>query len=466
MIQLITWGITLVVARILSPSDYGLFGMALIYTGCIDYFNDMGLGTALVREKKLSPAQLSSLFWFTNLVGLACFAFGVATAPLVAHLFRQPSLTGILSLISLNFVLTSLYQIPWSILTKSIDFKGRSIAEAVGNVLSGFTTVVLAYHGYGVWALAWGPLIRSISITILVFSLAGWRPQLAFNWADTKAMVGFGVTMTGGRLAYYLYSSSPAFVIGKVLGESALGFYTLAYRLSVDVGDRLLNVLVQVSLPVYSKMQDDTRRLKTSFLQTIEIASGVVFPIYAGLFVVGKDVIPLLLGEKWTPVAQPFRFLTAAGIFWTLHAMVGPLLLARNRPMIGFRFNLVCLAVLPVSFYIGLQYGLFGVCIVWVSVYPFLVLFYLKQGLKVIECRWREFGRAIRPAMFGMLVMVLTTLLISQTITGCSAIWRLSILIPVGAVTYLSVFLVLYSRPISEIRTMFNRASPSVTFTS
>jgi O-antigen/teichoic acid export membrane protein len=464
VVQLITWVVTLAVARILSPSDYGLFGMTLIYTGLIDYFNDMGLGAAIIRCKDLTEEQLSSLFWFTNVVGLFFFGLAIATAPLAAKFFQQPLLIPLICVVSVNFIITSLQQVPWNLLTRAIDFKKRSIAETAGNLFGGLVTIVLAYRDYGVWALAWGFLTRSIIVTAAVFILARWLPQLCFNWAKLRPLVNFAAAMTAGRIVYYLHSASPIFIIGKFLGEKVLGYYSLASRLSWDAGDRVLSVIIQVAFPVFSEIQDDLQRLKAVFLQSAGMVCALIYPFYGGLIVLGDDAIPLLLGQKWTPIIVPFKFLAGAGFFWTLHAMMGPLVLAKNRPKAALSFNLLCLGILPASFYVGSKFGLLGVCVAWVSVYPMLVLFWVSKGISMIHCTSREFWKALRPSVMGTVSMLIATSFLIKAMATLPPILRMFMVISVGATVYIVVFSLLFPRPLKDLIKLLRspRSYPSV----
>jgi O-antigen/teichoic acid export membrane protein len=450
--QGVSWIITLAVARMLTPADYGLMGMALLYIGLIEFLNDMGLGTAIVQCKDISREQLHSLFWFSIAVGLFYFGLTLTLAPLVAMFFHQPALTHLLWFVGLIHVISSLQQVPWNILTRDVDFKRRAIGEASGSLISGVITVVLAWRGWGVWALAWGLLSRNLITMIMVFLQTGWRPELIFNWVSLKPLLRFSLTLISGRLAYFAHSSSPSLIIGKWFGDQALGFYSLSVRLTTEIGERVLAVVNQVSFPVYSRMQGQSQRLKQSYLTSVEVVCACVFPLLGGLILVADDAIPLLLGPKWVPMIGPFKFLAASGWFGALFSLSGPAVLAKSGPRPSLYINMLLLAVLPASFYIGAKHGLAGLCWVWVTLYPVLVLGWIFWHKRIIGYQWSEYWNALRPAVVGTIVMMAAVAGIRVVfLTGIGPLPSLAVTVVLGALVYAAAFFSLLARPFGEL---------------
>lgn len=459
VIHAISWGISIAVARVLSPSDYGLFGMALLYIGLIEFLNDMGLGAAIVQRKDITDTQLHSLFWFTNAIGICFYGFTLLAAPFMARFFHQPLLTHLLWFIGLNHVVTSVQQVPWNILTRAVNFKARSISEASGNLLSGLLAITLACQGWGVWALAWGFLARSILITFLVCLQTRWRPKAVFSWPALRPLLGFSMTVTVARVFYYANNNSPGLIIAKLIGGQALGYYSMAMRLTSDVGERMLTVINQVAFPVYSEIQDQPDRFRRLFLTSTKMTCALVFPLLGGLALVADDAIPLLLGQKWVPIIMPSVILAGSGLIVTLHSLSGPPVLVKGGAGPGLRFNLLCVAVLFPSFYLGGKLGLLAVCSVWVTIYPILVVYWAVQAKRIIGYRWIEFWLALRPAVLGTIVMVAAVTAVKLSLLpGVHPAMRLSVVIPLGVVAYLAVFLRSFSRPLKELVGMFRPA--------
>lgn len=452
VIQVMSWIITVVVARVLSPADYGLYGMALLYIGLVEFLNEMGLGRAIINKKDLSNEQLYSLFWFTNGVGLFFLGVTYLIAPLIAMFFNQPLLTHLLWFIGLIHVISSMQQIPWNLLTRDIDFKRRSISEATSNFLSGMLTIVLAFKGWGVWSLAWGFLTRNVLTMIMVFFQTGWRPKCVFDWGAVKPLLGFSVNVMGGQLLWYANGHSPLLVIGKILGDHALGYYTLAVRLTTDLSDRVMAVVNQVSFPVYSKMQDQGDRLKLSLLASLELVCACIFPFLGGLILVADDIIPLLLGPNWVPMIVPFKILAASGLFSTLDSLLGPPVLAKGGPLPFMHMSVLYLAVLPACYVVGAQFGLERVCLVSVSIYPVLVLVWLLRARDIIDFKWSELWRAVSPAVLGVCIMLPVIAVIKiELLSDWPPVLRLIVTVLLGFLVYGSIFMMTLSRPIGDL---------------
>lgn len=454
--QVVSWTITVAVARMLSPSDYGLLGMALLYIGLIEFLNEMGLGTAIVQCKDITTEQLHSLFWFSNAVGLFFFGLTLTLAPLVAKFFNQPLLTHLLWLVGLIHVITSLQQVPWNLLTRDVDFKRRAVSETSGSLIAGVITVVLAWQGWGVWALAWGLLSRNIITMLMAFLQTGWRPEFMFNWVTLKPLLRFSMTVITGRAVYYAHSNSPVLIIGKWLGDQALGYYTLSVRLTTEISERVLAVINQVSFPVYSRIQDQSERLKQSYLTSVEVVCACVFPLLGGLILVADDAIPLLLGSKWVPMIGPFKFLAVSGWFGTLFSLSGPAALAKSGPRPSLRINLLLLAVLPASFLLGAKQGLVGLCWVWVTVYPALVMFWISRHKRLIGYQWSEFWNALRPAVAGTVVMMMAVVGIRVSfLSGAGLLSSLVVTVVLGTLVYAATFFCFFAGPVGELVAVF-----------
>lgn len=406
IIQLVSWMVTIVVARLISPADYGLLGMALMYVGFVEFLNELGLGAAIVQFKEISAEDLDSIFWFGLGTSTSLYLLTLAAAPWVAQFFHQPALIHLLWVTGVSFVISGLRIVPWNLLTRDVDFKRRSIAESLGRLTGAGVTLSLAYLGWGVWALALGFLLPNIVMTAQVYAQSKWRPRLHFCPASLRRCLGFSASVAGARMAWYLEDNSDQFIVGKLLGSQSLGFYVLAQRFGTEMSGRILSILVQVAFPVYSRIQDETERFKKLFLMSAELSSVLLFPVAVGLFLVADDVIPWLLTAKWTPMILPFKILCWAVIPKTIHSLTGPPVLAKGGAALTFHFHVVSLVLLSISYLLGAHYfGLPGVCWVSLTVYPLLVMYWLVCSRKLIGYEWHELGLALRPTALGCATM-------------------------------------------------------------
>ncbi len=406
VIQLISWGVTIAVARVLLPNDYGLLGMALVYVGFVDFLNELGLGAAIIQLQVITAEDLDTIFWFGLSTSTVFYLLTLLLAPWMARFFHQPALTRLLCVTGISFLVSGSRVVPWNMLTRDVDFKHRSISESLGTLAGAITTLVLAYRGCGVWALALGFLMPNAVMTAQVYAQTGWRPRLRFSPASLRRCLTFSMNVAGARVAWYLEDNSDRFMVGKFLGDQALGFYGFAQRFGPEMSGRFLGMAMQVAFPVYARMQDDVERLAKSFLTSTELICAAIFPIPIGLFLVADDALPWLLTAKWLPMILPFKILCWAALLKTVHSVTGPAVLARGAAAVTFRFHVMSLCVLGSSYLIATRFGLVGVCWVWLTVYPILVSYWLARTRSIIGYQWRELGRALRPALIATAVML------------------------------------------------------------
>jgi O-antigen/teichoic acid export membrane protein len=451
--QATTWLITIVVVRLLTPADYGLFGYAALIAGFTDLVAELGLGAAIVQRRDLDETDLETVFWLS--LGLAGVVYGAAwlSAPAVAGFFSQPQLIDVLRVSMLTFLISSLRVISWSLLTKHVDFKRRSIAETIGTIAGSVTTLALAWAGRGVWALVFGQIVRQSVLTLACMLLRPWRPRGRFSRAGAGRVLGFGARTSGGRVAWYLYSNADYLVVGKLLGQQALGFYTLVFEFAMLPADRISSVVNQVAFPVYAQLQDRPEPFKRYFLTTMTLISIVTCPIMLGLWSVADIAVPALLTPTWQPIVGPLQIMCVLGMVMSISSLIAPAVNAKGRPGLVLRFNLICLAVMPAGFVVGSRYGLAGVCWAWVILFPAVAAIWFRMTRPLIGYTWGELAAALLPAAAAAASMGLVlTLVRSATAVMPIGLPRLAMLIMAGAATYGLVLLLGFRRRVQEIR--------------
>ena len=473
VIQGINWCVTLATARLLMPSDYGALGIVLLYAGCVDFLNELGLGAALIQRKELAAEDLDTVFWFGISMSTGMYLLTLGLAPFVAQFFKQPLLTKLLPVMGLNFIVSGLRVVPWNMLTRQMDFKRRSIAESFGNLCGGLITYVMARFGFGVWALAAGYMVPNLAITIQVYFQSHWRPRLHFSFVHLKQLLGFSLSVVGSRLTWYLQDSSDTFVIGKCLGTQALGYYGIAMRLGSESTGRFLSIVNQVAFPLYSRMQHDRDKIKNYFLAATELICATIFPILIGIFMVADVAIPWVMTAKWAPVILPLKILCLAGIFKTIGNLPGAAVLANGYAKLQFYFCFAQLMIMPAcyfagTFYRGLPftfsasisapwyYGLIGVCLVWITIYPVVNVVYIWRTRTIVGYRWEEFFCAIAPGTISTVLMA-TALLLQQhfTPTALPSLARVMISVGLGAVVYAGCLIGLFRQSLLRMIRMF-----------
>jgi len=452
LIQLFSWVMTIAIARVLSPGDFGLLAMALVYTGLVEFLNELGLGAAIVQKKEIRDEDLDTLFWFGLGISAAIYGLTILVAPLIGAFFAQPQLAAILRVLGLMFLITNVRLVPWNLLTRAMDFKRRSLAETSGNLIGVILTLVLAYRGLGVWSLVIGMLTRETLVAVLVYHQTGWLPRARFTSLSLRQTLTFSLNLSGARVAWYIYDNSDRLLVGKFLGDQVLGYYTMAIRLTTELASRVLAIINQVAFPLYSRLQDDLERLKRYFLISIQMTCIVIFPLLAGLSLVSGDLVPLLFKEKWTPMVPAVNILSWAAMVIMIHSLAAPIVLARGQPSLLLRFNLLSLAILPAAFFVATKYGLTGVCLVWLLVFPLLALLWFSWAKKCIGFRWVEVWHAARPGSISTMAMTAVLILCEMTVLRpADPLLRMAIEIALGVVAYAGCLFVFFPQPLRQM---------------
>lgn len=437
--QIIAWAITLVVIRILKPSDYGLMAIAGLLIGFAALFQELGLYSAIVQKRDLTDRQIEQAFGFLIIVNTAIYILVFAIAPLLASFFGDPRLINIVRVLGIQFPLASIGVVQDAMLSRSMRFKQKSLANLAVTLGNGITTLSFALAGAGVWALVWGSLAGSV-IRPVALSVAArhWcRPR--FSRKGMGDMLHFGSYVTASRLLWYVYSQSDVFIIGKLLGKEILGFYSIAMQLASLPMQKVSAMLDQVGFAAYSSIQTDIAAIRSHFLKAIRILSFLSFPVFWGLSAISPDLVVVVLGKRWEPAIIPLQLLGLVMPIRMIGHGSGSVLTAIGKPQIGTLNTLMALVIMPPAFFIGTYYGgLVGAALAWIIGYPILVLARLRFSLPPLGLTTRRYFAAMGgPAAAGV-VMYLTVILARETIAEplLGSIAGMVLLIAAGALIY------------------------------
>ena len=399
------WLVLIQMARLLLPEDFGLIAMASIFIGFLELINELGVGAAIIQKRDVEEEDLNSVFWLSIFFGGLLYVLIFLLAPMIGVFFSSEKLPDVLRVLGLNFVITAFMIVPYSSLTKELSFGGRSKAELLSIIAGGVLAVTMAYSGYGVWSLVYGFIFRNLLMVMFVFWICPWRPKLIFSVKRVRPLLNFGMAIVASRVLWYLYSSSDVLIIAKVVGDKLLGYYSMAFRLTSLPVEQISSLVNSVSFPVFSKLQDDINRLRRYFLKVTKFVSLITFPTMVGLFLVSESLIWVLFTDKWLPMLVPLKVLCVIGFLKSVSTTLPILLNAKGKPYIVVRFNVISIFVLPASFLFGINYGINGVAIAWVAVYPLLLVYLYWYGLKEIELSFYGYIKNIIPSLAGSAFM-------------------------------------------------------------
>jgi O-antigen/teichoic acid export membrane protein len=387
--------VAIVLARLLTPADYGLAAIAFVCTTFVLTLSDASLGKALVQQATIDELDRSTVFWATLGIGVLLTGGGVAVSGPLAHLFHQPKAQPLIAVLSISFILVSLQMTQASLFQRSMMFKATTVRLILSVAVGGAVGIGTALMGGGAWALIAQQLAVGATSAFLLWVLSPWRPKLMFSWSRLRSLGGFGFRVMGARLMDDVSSNADNALIGRFLGSAALGAYSVAYNLMTVPVVRLVLPIQETLFPAYARIQDDVSRVRQIWLRTTVVVTSVVAPAMVGLVVVAPDFIHVVLGSRWAATGPVVRILAPLAIAQSLAALASTTLLARGRAKTVFRFSVVNTILVVGAFVFGLQWGIIGVAAAFacVSIPMAGVLLYLAA--RALEGPVAELARAL-----------------------------------------------------------------------
>lgn len=350
--------VSIYLARLLLPAEFGLIAMLSIFIAFGNSFIDSGFQKALIQKKELTHVDECSVFYFNIFIALIVSGLMFISAPLISQFYDQPQLIAITRALSLVFLFISFGLVQDSLLAKNLDFKTVSKINLSSSILSGISSVVMALNGFGVWSLVVLHIGSTLFRTVFLWLFSSWRPALMFSFGSLKSMFSFGSRLFIVSLTNSVFGNIYQVIIGKFFSVSSLGFYSRAKTLSMYPVTVVTSVVNQVSFPVFSKIQNDKIRLKNYMRKTLTMLTMVTFPLMIGVAVVAKPLIIILLTEKWLPSVPFFQMLCVVGILYPIGAVNMNALNAHGRSDLFLKVNIINKALIVLVLIITYRYGI------------------------------------------------------------------------------------------------------------
>lgn len=332
-------------ARLLPAEDFGVMAIAQASVGILAPMTDLGLAQAIIQQKTIEKCQLNTLFWINMAIGAAFFAAFLGIGWGAARFYSQPELWPLMVAVAVIFLLYPLAAQPSAMLTRALDFRSLAILDVVSWMFSLFFAVFLAKIGWGVFALGVAHITRYLVATILSWWLARQIcpvPGRDFDWATSRALVRFGLFDSGARWLNILQLNADKFIVGKWLGMTELGFYSLAWSIIQAPITRVFPIISKVTAPIFSKIQhQNAAKLSTGYAKTMLLTFSISLPIFLAISLISNELIILFFGEKWLPAAPVLAILSGVGLVRSLGPPGANLLLARGRPEPNLWWNLL-----------------------------------------------------------------------------------------------------------------------------
>lgn len=352
---------TAILARLLTPADFGLIGMAAVFFGLTAITTELGPSAAIIARKELSDEEVSSLFWGSTGVGVVLTLLAVAAAPLVASIYREPRVAPVFAALAFTVVLSAEALVHNALLRRRMDFRIPAMANLAAVAVNGIVSVAAALLGYGYWSLVIGTLVAVLVSVVIVQIGARFRPKLHFRWSEVKPFMSFSTTVTGAELANYGSSNVDNLLVGRLLGTGALGFYALAYNLVTYPVRMFATLIAQVTLPALSRISDDAERFKAAYLRATGLSSAIVLPVLVVALVAAPDLVVGVYGGQWTGAILPFQLLCLAGMARSIGVFARSVFKAAERPMLQLRWDIALLGGVILGAIVGAPWGVGGI---------------------------------------------------------------------------------------------------------
>ena len=330
-VQGIQFILSIVIARLVTPSEYGLIAMLSIFLAIAQTFIDSGFSNALIQKQGRTETDNSTVFYFNIAVSIIVYGMLYGAAPFIADFYKEPLLTTVTRWIGLNIIISAFSIVQRAILIIKLDFKTQAKASLIAVILSGGVGIAFAYYGYGVWALVIQAIASNFINTFLLWIFAKWTPAFRYSWQSFRTLFAFGSKLLLSGLLHTIYMNLYSLVIGKKFSAVEVGYFNRASTLAQFPSINITNVLTRAIYLIQCQLQDQQDKLKNSFIQFIRLSVFLIFPLMIGVCVLSKPLVLLFLTEKWLPAAELLQILCIAYMWYPVMSINNNMLNVRGR---------------------------------------------------------------------------------------------------------------------------------------
>lgn len=456
---------TVILARILTPADFGLVGLASVMAGYLGTLHTFGVGEAFIQSKFGSEESANATFVLSVASGILLFLVSVMITPLVVIFFREPRIQSIFPVLAFTYVLTGLTTIHDALLVKALKFQQRLLPTFVQYISKGIASIALALMGFGAWAIVWGVIIGTLAKSITLVFVSPWKPTRAWNPQVTREIFGFGKFMVLQNIFGALEDNIDYMIVGRRLGVTDLGLYTLGYRAPELAIISLPGVISNVAYPAYARLQGNIQELQRSVRKTVQLVSWVAIPAGVGLAMISSAFILTFYTDKWAFAIPVMQLLSLYAMVYTLTYNFGDAYKAMGRPDILNKISVSTIVFTIFALWIGSHYGIVGVA--WAHLSRVIIMLGIQIVIvkRILGVPPMHILEGIFRSLLSAGVMALVMSVISWKLQGSSSVVVLVLQLVVGVITYIVSSLLINRSATVSILTlgmnMINRKSTS-----
>lgn len=454
-VQGIQFLVMIIMARVLTPNDYGLVGMLAIFIAISQSLIDSGFSQALIRKQNRTEVDNSTVFYFNIVVGVVLYMTLFFIAPLIADFYDEPILIPLTRVISLSIIVNSFVVVQRALLSVKIDFKTQAKATFAGAILSGAVGIWMTYTGYGVWSIVGLQLTNLLTVAVLLWIFSHWRPVWKFSMASFKELFSFGSKLALSGIMDTLYRNIYLIVIGKVFKATDLGYYTRAQQFADFPSANVSGIVQRVTFPVLCTIQDDDDRLRDVYRRFLRVAAFVVFPLMMGLAGVARPFVTVILNEQWAFAGVLLQIICFAMMWYPVHAINLNLLQVKGRSDLFLKLEVYKKIIGILVLVATVPFGLIAMCYGAIvnSILALIINTYYTG--KLINVGFFKQIRDLTPTMaysFSLFLIVLFTVhIIPGAMAGCIAG------VIVGIVYFILITKLTGSRDLRELLSLLKR---------
>jgi len=449
-LQAVQLVVSIIIARVLEPSEFGLISMLAIFTALAQAILDSGFGSALIQKKDADQTDTTTIFYFNLIVGIILAILLAASAPLIARFYQQPILVNILRVLSLGLIFNAFSLVQSAVLTKNLEFKTQMKVNFIATLSSGLIGIIMGLQGFGVWALVAQLLTRKLFTAILLWVFNSWRPSFIFSFSSLKSMFSFGSNMMVNSVIGTIFNNLYQTFIGRFFSAADLGFFTKATTIETAMNHVIGTSLNKVMYPAMVPIQDDARKLKQAYRKTMRMSLFLHLPMMIGLSLTAEPLILILLTDKWAGSIPILQLLSLVGIFYPLTILNLNIIIVKGRSKTYMLLENISRGLTILSIIITYRWGILALIYgqLIVSFISYLIFSHFSGkliGYGHIEQIKDFFPILLKSLFMGSMVFIIDPLNISNHLLD------LIIRIIVGIASYLIINIIFMSTDYQEI---------------
>ena len=442
--QGIVFLVSIFLARILNPDQFGLIAMITVFSNFGQLLLNFGFSQAVIQHSNISQEDLSTIFFFNISMGLAmCGLLYGASVP-IAHFYNQPPLINLTRFISLIFIFNAFSIIQRTLLLKNIELKSETTIIILASLISGIIAILLAFNGFGVWALAIKIVSQSLLESLFFWLMNDWRPSWIFKFASLKKLFRFAANMFGAGIFNSLTVNVDNLIIGRLFTASQLGYFERSKNYNSLMQANLGAVFSKVTLPALSNLQNNSEKFLDYYRKMIRMVAWTVVPLFLLFIIIAKPLVVLLITEKWLPSVVLLQILAASGFIHPISAIIVNAIAAKGRADIFFKLDILKTILYIIGILVGSMWGIIGIAVA-ISLVAFIGFYInIQQLSKLLHLSLlKQLSDIILPVILGIAMFI--SLLITQKLSDLNMINQL-IILPLSGITFYLVMNYIFNR--------------------